>query len=241
MYSDLASWFHLVTDPEEYAEEAMIYMEVIAEASAVPPRTLLELGSGGGNNASHMKAHLQLTLVDRSPEMLALSRTINPELEHVQGDMRSVRLAREFDAVFVHDAASYLPTEDDLRQLVETVATHCAPGGVALFCPDDLEENFREETSTGGHDGGGRSLRYLEWTHRGDAAPPAYAVDYAFLLREASGEVTAVHDRHVCGAHSRATWLRLLDEAGFDGRIIPFVHSEVEPGTQHLVVGVRRP
>jgi hypothetical protein len=154
--------------------------------------------------------------------------------------MRSARLGREFDAVFVHDAASYLPAEDDLRQLVETAAIHCRPRGVALFCPDDLEENFREETNTGGHDGGGRSLRYLEWTHRPSGEGPAYVVDYAFLLREESGEVRAVHDRHLCGAHSRAAWLRVLDEAGFDGRITPFIHSEVEPGTQHMILGILR-
>ena len=32
-----------------------------------------------------------------------MSRSINPECEHVQGDMRTLRLGREFDAVFVHD------------------------------------------------------------------------------------------------------------------------------------------
>ena len=76
---------------------------------------MLELGSGGGNNASHLKRRFQLTLVDRSPEMLAVSRRLNPECEHVEGDMRTVRLGRTFDAVFVHDAIAYITTEDDLR------------------------------------------------------------------------------------------------------------------------------
>jgi trans-aconitate methyltransferase len=241
IYADLAGWFHLLTAPEEYAEEAMIYTELIAGASILPPRTVLELGSGGGNNAFHMKSQFEMTLIDRSSQMLALSRGINATLEHIEGDMRTVRLDREFDAIFVHDAASYLPTEEDLRSTIETAAIHCRAGGVALFCPDDLAENFRETTDIGGHDGGGRSLRYLEWTHRGDVEPPAYVVDYAFLLRERGGEVSAVHDRHLCGAHSRATWLRLLDEAGFDARVVPFIHSEVEAGTQHVLVAVRRP
>ena len=55
MYTDLADWFHLVTPPEEYAEEAGFYLRVLTEASDAPPRTLLELGSGGGNNAWHYK------------------------------------------------------------------------------------------------------------------------------------------------------------------------------------------
>ena len=65
---------------------------------------MLELGSGGGNNASHLKAHFQLTLVDLSPAMLAVSRALNPECEHLQGDMRTVRLGRRFDAPTDHIA-----------------------------------------------------------------------------------------------------------------------------------------
>jgi ubiquinone/menaquinone biosynthesis C-methylase UbiE len=58
------------------------------------PATLLELGSGGGNNASHLKAHFSLTLVDLSQGMLDLSRRLNAECEHIQADMKTLRLAR---------------------------------------------------------------------------------------------------------------------------------------------------
>ena len=92
------------------------------EASEALPRTLLELGLGGGNNTSHLKRHFALTLVDRSPAMLAVSRALNPDCEHVTDDMRTVRLGRIFDLVFVHDAVSYLTTEDDLRAALETSA-----------------------------------------------------------------------------------------------------------------------
>ena len=83
----------------------------MVEKADGPVSTVLELGSGGGNNASHLKRHFTLTLVDRSPEMLELSRGLNPELEHVEGDMRTMRLDRTFDAVFVHDALAYILTE----------------------------------------------------------------------------------------------------------------------------------
>lgn len=120
LYGELASWFHLLTAPEEYAEEAELYRRLITEGSDRTPETVLELGSGGGNNASHMKAHFKLTLVDRSPEMLDVSRALNPECEHVVGDMRTIRLGRVFDAVFVHDALAYVSTEPDLRAVIET-------------------------------------------------------------------------------------------------------------------------
>ena len=71
---------------------------------------MLELGCGGGSLAFHFKAQLQLTLTDRSAAMLEVSRAMNPECEHVLGDMRTLNLGREFDRVFLHDAVMY-PTD----------------------------------------------------------------------------------------------------------------------------------
>ncbi len=156
-----------------------------------------------------------MTLVDRSPGMLAVSRGLNPECEHIEGDMRTVRLDRLFDAVFVHDAVMYMTTEADLRAAMETAFAHCQPGGAALFAPDHVRENFRPTTKHGGHDGDGRSLRYLEWTWDPDPTDSTYNVEFAYLLREADGPVRVEQDRHVFGLFSREAWLRLLGEVAF--------------------------
>lgn len=215
MYTALASWWPLLSAPEDYAEEAELYRRLFVEAVQPPLRTILELGSGGGNNASHLKQHFELTLVDRSPAMLAVSRALNPECEHIEGDMRSVHLGRLFDAVFVHDAVCYMTTEADLRAAIATAYVHCRPGGAALFCPDFVTETFRPGTDHGGHDGPARSLRYLEWTWDPDPSDTSYRVDFAYLLRHEDGSVTAERDRHEFGLFWRADWLRLLAEAGF--------------------------
>jgi SAM-dependent methyltransferase len=240
LYSDLAPWFHLLTHPSDYAEEADHIVRVLEATVDGRAETLLELGSGGGNNASHLKAHFQLTLVDRSPGMLAVSRELNPECEHVQGDMRAVRLGRAFDAVFVHDAVMYMTTAEDLRLAIDTAFVHCRPGGAALFAPDHLREHFRTGTDHGGHDGDGRAVRFLEWTWDPDPLDTTYTVDYAYLLRETDGSVRVVHDRHVEGLFPRATWLRLLDETGFEARAVPVEHSELEPGSYEVLVATRR-
>jgi trans-aconitate methyltransferase len=240
LYGELASWWPLLSAPEDYAEEAAFFEGLLRAHAARPVRTLLELGSGGGNNASHLKAHFQLALVDPSPGMLAVSRRLNPECEHVEGDMRSVRLGRTFDGVFVHDAIVYMTTEDDLRAALATAWEHCAPGGAAVFAPDHVRENFRPSTEHGGHDGPERGLRYLAWTWDPDPTDGTYVADYAYLLRDRDGGVRVEHDRHVEGLFSRATWLRLIAEAGFDPSVAPFDHSELEPGTYEVFVG-RRP
>src|SRR5262245_38206353 len=185
LYGELASWFHLLSSPSDYAEEAEFARNLIVEAAgSTQPHTLLELGSGGGNNASHLKAHFQMTLVDLSPGMLDLSRTLNPECEHLSGDMRNLRLGRIFDAVFVHDAVMYMTTDEELRQVIETAFVHCKRGGAVLFMPDVVRENFVSLTTHGGHDGEGRSIRYIEWTFDPDPSDTTYTVDFAYLLRE---------------------------------------------------------
>jgi SAM-dependent methyltransferase len=219
LYGDLAPWFHLLTSPADYAAEAGRYRRLVV--GAVPEaRTLLELGSGGGNNASHLKQHFSCTLSDVSPQMLALSRTLNPDCEHVLGDMRTVRLGRTFDAVFVHDAVAYMATEDDLRDCLGTAYAHTRPGGVALFVPDYTRETFAPRTDHGGHDGeDGRSLRYLEWISDPEPGDTSYDVDYAVLLHEPGQEPRVAHDHHVEGLFPEHTWLHLLEHAGFESSV----------------------
>lgn len=239
LYGDLAPWFHLLTAPEDYAAEAARYRALIREA--VPDaETLLELGSGGGNNASHLKKHFACTLSDLSPQMLTLSRQLNPECEHVLGDMRSVRLGRTFDAVFVHDAVMYLTTEDDLRACMETAFAHTRPGGVALFVPDCTRETFEPGTHHGGHDGhDGRALRHLEWTHAPDPGGTTFATDHVVVVIEPGAEPRVLLDRHRYGLFPEHTWLHLLEGTGFTARVVLGDPAD-EDAEQPVFVG-RRP
>jgi trans-aconitate methyltransferase len=128
LYADLASWWPLISAPEEYTEEAATAATILNSA-AIDVHEVLELGSGGGHNAVHLKKRFRLTLVDLSADMLAMSQRLNPECEHHQGDMRTLRLGRTFDAVFVHDAVAYMTTEKDLRQVIpsRTAARAASP------------------------------------------------------------------------------------------------------------------
>jgi SAM-dependent methyltransferase len=217
LYSDLAPWFHLLTHPADYAEEADFITRVVDAVADGPAATLLELGSGGGNNASHLKARFTCTLTDLSEEMLELSRSLNPECEHLVGDMRTLRLGREFDAVLVHDAVSYMTTEDDLRAAIETAAAHLRPGGAVVFLPDATREQFSPGTDHGGHDGeDGRSLRYLQWTRDEDPEDDSYETDFVVVLREPGEPTRVVHETHTEGLFSEATWGRLLEDAGLE-------------------------
>ena len=212
MYHDLAPWWPLLSAPSEYAEEAEIYRRLLVEAGDRPPVTMLELGSGGGNNASHLKAHFELTLVDRGGHARGQPGG-HLKCEHVQGDIRGRSAwALGVRRRVVHDAVMYMTTAEDLRLAIETAFVHCRPGGAALFAPDHLREHFRTGTDYGGHDGDQRAVRFLEWTWDPDPLDTTYTVDYAYLLRDADGSVRVEHDRHVEGLFPRA------DLAGAAGR-----------------------
>jgi SAM-dependent methyltransferase len=222
LYGELADWFHLLSSPPDYAEEADFARSLLSDSPSAGPATLLELGAGGGNNASHLKRHFKMTLVDKSEGMLDLSRKLNPECEHICGDMKTFRSGRVFDAVFIHDAIMYMTTEEDLRRALQTAWLHCRPGGVALFMPDVIRETFVSLTTHGGHDSetGDRSIRYIEWTYDPDPSDSTYTVDFAYLLRKGRGPVKVVQDTHVFGIFPRDAWIGLLRETGFDGRSV---------------------
>jgi hypothetical protein len=220
LYAELAEWWPVFSDHAEYRRETARFLRLLRHSTKRVPRTLLELGSGGGSSASYLKAHFAMTLVDLSDDMLKVSRRLNPECEHVKGDIRRVRLRRTFDAVFVHDAICHMTTEASLSATMKTAYVHCRPGGSALFVPDFVRETFVAGTDDGGGDSDRGSVRFLQWVVDPDPTDTTYVVDFAILLRDRRGRARVVHDRHVQGLFPRARWLALLREAGFKARLI---------------------
>ncbi len=239
LYRELADWWPLLSSPEDYAEEAEFYRQVIISNCKLHPLTLLELGSGGGNNASFLKKSFEITLVDLSPKMLAVSRELNPECEHIEGDMREIRLGRQFDAIFIHDAIVYMQSEEELRHTIKTAYEHCIPGGVAIFAPDHTLETFLPSTNHGGHDRGNRSLRYLHWVWDPDPDDSTYVSLMVYAFREDNEPVQCVVDRHVCGLFSQSDWLRVISEVGFSSKLIPFEHGEIAAEGCNVFLGSR--
>jgi SAM-dependent methyltransferase len=219
-YGELAAWWPLLSPIEDYEDEARA---IVAPFRARRPdaRTLLMLGSGGGHLAHSLVGTYDCTLTDLSPQMLALSRELNPGAAHHVGDMRDLDLGRTFDLLLVYDSVDYMTSEEDLRAAMGTARRHLAPGGLALFLPDDVADSYEPHTDVGGSDGeDGRAARLVQWC---EAPGPdgTVAVHYGFLLREPDGTVRTAYERHLTGLFSRATWERLLCDAGFAAEVVP--------------------
>ena len=235
---DLAPWWSLIS-PVEACEAEAAWIATLLHSAAVPVGDLLELGSGGGQLAAHLKRHFRITMVDRSPQLVRLSRRLNPRCRHTVGDLRSVRLGTRFDAVLVRDVIDSVTTEDDLRAAVATAHAHCRPGGIAVFVPGHVRETFEPGSDHGGSDGAdGRSARFVSWRWDPDPADHWVVTQYALLLRHADGTVEVAQVRQRTGLFARDVWLDVLREAGFDASAVEEDVDEDRP-PRTLFVGHR--
>ena len=150
--------------------------------------------------------------------MLAVSRQLNPECEHLRGDMRTVRLGRTFDAVFVHDAVDYMtdrgrPAAGRWGRPSRTAG----PAASRCSCPITIAETFEPGPDTAAATVP-TGVASASSTGSGTPTPTTRRslTEYAFLLRDADGAVRVVHETHRTGLFGRETWLRLLADAGFE-------------------------
>lgn len=178
----------------------------------------LELGVGGGHNLSHLTSEFDATAVDLSSQMLALSKSLNPGVEHSLGDMRTVRLGMTFDAVLIHDAIGYMLTEEDLMAAFETAACHLRAGGVLLVAPDWVLESFKDSNPPmvfhWVRNLGDLEVTVQEFLHDPDLDDTQMESTYTYIIKE-NGEQRVEQDTHVTGLFPMATWTRLLENAGF--------------------------
>jgi SAM-dependent methyltransferase len=242
LYRELAEWWPLISPPEEYAADAAV-LERVFSSGPVAVRTVLDLGSGGGHVAMHLSGQFDLTLVDRSEQMLAVSRELNPGCEHIQADMLTLRLGRSFDAVLVHDAVDYVTAEPELLKVAQTAFDHCRPGGIAVFAPDHTADTFRPgQGGGGGSDDAGRQASFRERTADPDPADEWIESEYEFTLRAADRTVRVVRETHRLGAFRNSTWMRVLRAAGFEpelGNVAQFYAGPAAAGLRNLFVGHR--
>lgn len=235
LYKELADWWPLMSPHTEYEEEAGLYLEIIRRHHP-GVRKAVEFGSGGGSNAFYLKRAFDMTLTDLSPDMLRVSQALNPDCRHLQGDMRSIDAGSAFDLVFIHDAITYFTDKRDLLAVMQNAKRHLNETGILLIMADQFAETFEPSTNHGGADGGGRGMRYLEWTFDSDPGDNITETEYVYVLKDKDGTVTREYDSARSGLFSMAEWEALLLEAGFTAKFERVAYS-TEPGAYYAIVG----
>ena len=236
----MAYLWPIISPPEEYGSEAAFFGDVIREELGSGRHKLLELGVGGGHNLSHLTDDFDCTAVDLSPAMLALSKGLNPGVEHHVGDMRNIRLERTFDTVLVHDSASYLLTEQDLTETFATAAVHLRPGGVLMVAPDWFQETFPDGwVYNWDRQQGDIEVNIQEVMVDPDPSDTQVESTYTYTIKKA-GVTTVEVDTHITGLFSIQTWSDLMGQAGFRVEVRTLPPNEGGYGSW-LFIGVMGP
>ena len=228
LYHDLAHLWPIISPPQEYTVEAAEWRDLIwsefgwtGNQPAWDPRArLLDLGCGGGHLLSHFTRHFTTEAVDISPQMLDISKELNPNTIHHLGDMRTIRLERTFDVVTIHDAVNYMVTEEDLRAAIATAHAHLEPGGLVLLAPDCLRDTF----------GGSRVVDWTRETEDSNVtfieyvaqpSPEATTVESVFVfIINRDGEIQVEVDRHTSGLFPKQLWLEALADVGLEAEYV---------------------
>lgn len=211
-YNELAWTEDLLADPSDYEGEAGGYVELIKGNALHAPGTLLHLGCGAGGYDAVFKRHFAVTGVDISRGMLDKARLRHPDIEYIEGDMRTVRLGREFDAVAIPDGIDYMASLPELRMAVGTAVAHLKPGG-ALLVAGKTREIFSDNNFAYTGEQGDLHVTLLENNHINRHHPDTYQAALVYLIRR-RGELTIHTECHVLGLFSQEAWERVFTDAG---------------------------
>jgi len=139
---DYADHYDLFYASKDYESECDILEQVFRRYGKDKIRTILDLGCGTGNHAFPLaKRGYEVTGVDRSGDMLVNARSkldnfkshSQPLPMFLQGDLRSLDLDRNFDAVLMMFAVlGYQLTNEDILAALKTVRRHLKPGGLFI-------------------------------------------------------------------------------------------------------------
>lgn len=142
VFGNYARYYNLLYRDKDYPGEAQ-FIHQLLQTYAPNTQSVLELGCGTGTHALLLaKAGYTVHGVDLSDQMLKqasdrrsqLPQELASKLAFSQGDIRTIHLEQQFDAIIsLFHVISYQTRNEDLQAAFSTAKAHLKPGGVFIF------------------------------------------------------------------------------------------------------------
>jgi hypothetical protein len=147
--------------------------------------------------------------------MLDLAETLNPQVDYIPGDMKTIRLNQTFDAVAILDSIVYMRTPEELYQAFQTAYCHLNPGGVFITFAEELKDRFVQNTThMSEHTKPPFEIIFIENSYDPDPQDTLFESTFVYMIRK-NGELSMEIDRHLCGLFLYETWIKILTQVGF--------------------------
>lgn len=126
-------YYDLLYRDKDYAAEVAYIIDRLTQ-HGVMGSALLEFGSGTGQHGRLLAERgFRVTGIERSAEMVAKAQSV-PGFTCQQGDICTVQLGRNFDAVLsLFHVVSYQTTNTAVQAVFARAAAHLQSGGLLLF------------------------------------------------------------------------------------------------------------
>jgi SAM-dependent methyltransferase len=143
VFEGSAAYYDELYSDKDYAGEVSYVESLMREFAGPGKLSVLDLGSGTGKHAVELALRgYAVHGVDRSDQMVAranarkstLAGDAVANIDFSVGDVRSVRLERQFEVVLaLFHVASYQTTNQDVRDFLDTARAHVRPNGILIF------------------------------------------------------------------------------------------------------------
>jgi len=206
---------------KDYEDEAATVLRLIRarRPRRRPPASLLDVACGTGRHLAAFGETVPVTGVDLDADMLRVAADRCPAAALIQADLRTLDLARRFDAVTcLFGSIAYVRTLAGLHQAVASMARHVSPGGVLVVEPWYGPDTWDEECARDGvldlivvDEPARKLVRTCRSSRRGRVG----VLDLDVLLADAGG-TRHFRERHRLGLFTIDEYVAAFVDAGLD-------------------------
>ena len=214
-YTFLAGCYDMFTRDVDYEKRARFISRLFSKAGA-RVKTVIDLAGGTGSMAFELaKQGMEVTLVDNSPEMLAVAmeKLAGHDALIINQDISKLDLYTAYDgAVCCLDSINYLTDFEKLKKTFYRLFYFIKPGGVFVFDVNTRKkfEKLHGQTFVRENDD-----FYCVW--QGDFNPKSDKFTIEMDIFEREKDLFAkYHETHRQRAYSHEQLAQALDLAGFD-------------------------